>query len=130
MHVAEVKEEVEYCLKSRGNSTVKHLQLLDFLDKNLLAVHSVWLDKDELQMFADKSVNVSHCPAAAMRYLGFAKVPEMINMGINVSIGTDGAPSNNRMTIVDDMWLTALIHKGRLCQPDVMQSQTILKMVC
>jgi len=53
----------------------------------------------------------------------------MIDKGIVVTIGTDGAPSNNRMDLIDEMWLTSLIHKGRLLDPSVMPAQQILKMV-
>ena len=67
MHVAEIEEEVKYCQSSRGLPTVSHLNRVGLLDKNLLAVHSVWLTDDEVNMFKDKNVNVSHCPAAAMR---------------------------------------------------------------
>ena len=128
MHVAEIKEEVEFARETRGATTVTHLNRLGVLDKNLLAVHTVWLTDDEIQMFADKNVKVSHNPAAAMRVLGFAKIPEMIKAGICVSIGTDGAPSNNRMTLVDEMWLTSLIHKGRLLDPTAVPAQDVLAM--
>ncbi len=128
MHVAEVKEEVEYARQTRGASTVTHLNNLGVLDKNLLAVHTVWLTDEEIRMFADHQVKVSHNPASAMRVLGFAKVPEMINAGVCVSIGTDGAPSNNRMTMIDEMWVTSLIHKGRLLDPTVMPAQQVLAM--
>lgn len=47
-----------------------------------------------------------------MRVLGFAKIPQMLAKGVCVSIGTDGASSSNRMDMVDEMWLTSLIHKG------------------
>jgi 5-methylthioadenosine/S-adenosylhomocysteine deaminase len=128
MHVAEIKEEVEFARETRGATTVTHLNRLGVLDKNLLAVHTVWLTDDEIQMFADKNVKVSHNPAAAMRVLGFAKIPEMLKAGICVSIGTDGAPSNNRMTLVDEMWLTSLIHKGRLLDPTAVPAQDVLAM--
>ena len=129
MHVAEIKEEVEFAAATRGATTVTHLNRLGLLDRNLLAVHTVWLTEDEIGMFAEKDVKVSHNPAAAMRVLGFARVPEMIDAGICVSLGTDGAPSNNRMTLVDEMWLASLIHKGRLLDPTVMPAQAILAMV-
>ncbi len=129
MHVAEVREENEMCMKQRGSSTVTHLNKLGVLDKNFLAVHTVWLTDEEIEMFAEKGVKVSHNPAAAMRVLGFAKIPEMIEKGIVVSIGTDGAPSSNRMNLVDEMWLTSLIHKGRRLDPAIMPAQQILKMV-
>ena len=129
MHVAEIKEEVEFVRETRGKTTVAHLNDLGVLDENFLAVHTVWLTDDEVQMFADHDVKVSHNPAAAMRVLGFAKIPEMLKAGICVTIGTDGAPSNNRMTLIDEMWLTSLIHKGRKLDPTVVPAEAVLKMV-
>jgi 5-methylthioadenosine/S-adenosylhomocysteine deaminase len=129
MHVAEIREEIEFAKKTRGAATVTHLNDLGVLDKNFLAVHSVWLTPEEIQMFADRNVKVSHNPAAAMRVLGFPKIPEMLQAGICVSLGTDGAPSNNRMTLIDEMWLTSLIHKGRLLDPTAVPAQDILAMV-
>jgi 5-methylthioadenosine/S-adenosylhomocysteine deaminase len=128
MHVAEVREEVEFARRTRGATTVTHLNQLGVLDKNFLAVHTVWLTDEEIRMFADHEVKVSHNPASAMRVLGFAKVPEMLKAGICVSIGTDGAPSNNRMTMIDEMWVTSLIHKGRLLDPTAVSAQDILAM--
>jgi 5-methylthioadenosine/S-adenosylhomocysteine deaminase len=64
-----------------------------------------------------------------MKVLGFAKVPEMLEKGVCVTIGTDGAPANNRMTLVDEMWLTSLIHKGRTLDPTVVPAEAVLKMV-
>lgn len=63
-----------------------------------------------------------------MRVLGFAKIPRMLREGICVSIGTDGASSSNRMDMVDEMWLTSLIHKGWRLDPTVVPSQAILQM--
>ena len=63
-----------------------------------------------------------------MKVLGFAKVPRMLREGICVSIGTDGAPCNNRMDMVDEMWLTSLIHKGWRLEPDVVKAQEVLTM--
>lgn len=128
MHVAEVREEVKFVRETRGASTVTHLNKLGVLDKNFLAVHSVWLTEEEIDMFAVQGVKVSHNPAAAMRVLGFPKIPEMLKARICVSIGTDGAPSNNRMTLIDEMWLTSLIHKGRLLDPTAVPAQDILAM--
>jgi 5-methylthioadenosine/S-adenosylhomocysteine deaminase len=128
MHVAEIREEVEFARETRGATTVTHLNRLGVLDQNLLAVHSVWLTEDEIHMFAQRGVKVSHNPAAAMRVLGFAKIPEMLKAGVCISIGTDGAPCNNRMTLIDEMWLTSLIHKGRLLDPTVVPAQDILAM--
>lgn len=129
MHVAEVKEEVEFSKEKFGVTTVQHIEDLNVLDKNFLAVHTVWLSNEEVALFKKRNVKVSHNPAAAMRVLGFAKVPRMLDEGICVSLGTDGAPSNNRMDLVDEMWLTSLIHKGWRLDPTVMKAQDILRMV-
>ena len=128
MHVAEAKEEKAYTYERWGEGTVKHLERLGVLDKNLLAVHTVWLTDEELELFKKYDVKVSHNPASAMRVLGFARIPKMLAMGINVSIGTDGASSSNHMDMVDEMWLTSLIHKGWRLDPTVVPAQDILRM--
>ena len=128
MHVAEAKSEVEYTQQVYGEPTVTHLERLGVLDRNLLAVHTVWLTNEEVDLFKQRDVKVSHNPASAMRVLGFAKIPQMLAKGVCVSLGTDGASSSNRMDIVDEMWLTSLIHKGWRLDSTVVPSQDILRM--
>lgn len=128
MHVAEAKSEIEYTMETYGEPTVTHLERLGVLDKNLLAVHTVWLTDEEVELFRKYDVKVSHNPASAMRVLGFAKIPRMLKSGICVTIGTDGASSSNHMDMVDEMWLTSLIHKGWRLDPTVVPSEDILRM--
>ena len=128
MHVAEAKEEKAYTYERWGVGTVRHLEDLGVLGPNLLAVHTVWLTDEEIGLFKKRDVKVSHNPASAMRVLGFARVPKMLEEGICLSIGTDGASSSNHMDMVDEMWLTSLIHKGWRLDPTVVPSQDILRM--
>jgi len=136
MHVAEIPYENEYVVSTRAvnHGTVTYLDKIGFLGENLLAAHSVWINDKEIELFSKAGVKVSHCPAAAMRMLGFAPIKEMLDVGICVSLGTDGAPSNNRMSIVDEMYLASLINKGRevyrkgSTDPTVLPAETILKM--
>lgn len=128
MHIAEAKAEVEYAKETRGYTTVTHLNNLGFLDKNIIAAHAVWLTNEEVQMFREHDVKVSHNPASAMRVLGFAKIPRMLREGVCVALGTDGTPTNNRMNMVDEMWVTSLIHKGWRLEPDVVKAEEILAM--
>jgi 5-methylthioadenosine/S-adenosylhomocysteine deaminase len=128
MHVAEICEEVRFSEEHRGDTTVNHLANLGVLGPNFLAVHTVWMTPKEIDLFKLYDVKVSHNPGAAMRVLGFAPVREMVDHGIAVSIGTDGAPSNNRMDMFDEMYLTALIHKGRHLVPDALPAEKILEM--
>jgi 5-methylthioadenosine/S-adenosylhomocysteine deaminase len=129
MHVAEIPFENEWAARRQGLSTVAHLNALGVLGPEFLAVHCVWMNEDEIKMFADHGVKVSHNPAAAMRVLGMPKIVEMQAAGVCVSIGTDGAPSSNRMTIIDEMWVTALLHKLRMGSPEAMPAEKILRMV-
>ena len=129
MHIAEIAAENDYVKINRGNSTVEHLHKLGALGPNLLAVHTVWLTDREIDLFRLYDVKVSHNPAAAMKVvLGFARIPEMLEKGLNVSIGTDGAPSNNRMDMMREMYLTSLIHKGRTLNPKVIPAEQVLEM--
>lgn len=129
MHIAEIPDEIDFAKTRQGLSTVEHLNSLGVLGPNLLAVHTVWLTNRELDLFRLHDVKVSHNPGAAMKVvLGFASIPEMLHKGIPVSIGTDGAPSNNRMDMMRDMYLTSLIHKGRTLNPEVLYAEQILEM--
>ena len=129
MHVLEVKEEMDYTRATRGETTVEHMNRLGALGPNLVAAHTVWLTEREIALFRLYDVKVSHNPGAAMKVvLGFAKIPEMLEKGIAVSIGTDGAPSNNRMDMMRDMYLTSLIHKGRTLNPKTVSAEQVLEM--
>ncbi|KAL0364362.1 UNVERIFIED_CONTAM: 5-methylthioadenosine/S-adenosylhomocysteine deaminase [Sesamum angustifolium] len=101
MHVAEIPYENKHVVERRGvdHGTVTYLEKIKLLQSNLLAAHTVWVDENEVGLLSKSGVKVSHCPAAAMHMLGFAPIREMIDAGVCVSLGTDGAPSNNRMSI-------------------------------
>ncbi|KAL6851952.1 hypothetical protein ACP4OV_020137 [Aristida adscensionis] len=136
LHIAEIPYENQLIVRTKGidHGTVTYLEKIDFLRSNLLAAHSVWLNEPEIAHFSKAGVKVSHCPASAMRMLGFAPIREMLESGVCVSLGTDGAPSNNRMSIVDEMYLASLINKGReayisgTTNPTALPAETVLKM--
>lgn len=136
MHVAEIPYENQHVVERRkaDHGTVTYLEKIKFLQNNLLAAHTVWVSDAEIDSLSRAGVKVSHCPASAMRMLGFAPIREMLDAGICVSLGTDGAPSNNRMSIVDEMYLASLINKGRelfakgTTDPTVLPAETVLKM--
>eukprot|EP00268_Persea_americana_P037466 TRINITY_DN370_c0_g1_i4.p1 TRINITY_DN370_c0_g1~~TRINITY_DN370_c0_g1_i4.p1 ORF type:complete len:468 (+),score=81.96 TRINITY_DN370_c0_g1_i4:75-1478(+) len=137
MHVAEIPYENQLVVNTRevDHGTVTYLEKIGLLQNNLLAAHSVWVNDSEIGFLSKAGVKVSHCPAAAMRMLGFAPIKEMLDSGICVSLGTDGAPSNNRMSIVDEMYLASLINKGReahtkgATDPTALPAEVILNLV-
>ncbi|KAK3418841.1 hypothetical protein EUGRSUZ_H04604 [Eucalyptus grandis] len=136
MHVAEIPYENQLVTETRNvdHGTVTYLEKVDFLQDNLLAAHTVWVNSTEVGFLSHAGVKVSHCPAAAMKMLGFAPITEMLDAGICVSLGTDGAPSNNRMSIVDEMYLASLINKGcevfknGVTDPTALPAETVLRM--
>ncbi|XP_010025285.2 5-methylthioadenosine/S-adenosylhomocysteine deaminase [Eucalyptus grandis] len=136
MHVAEIPYENQLVTETRNvdHGTVTYLEKVDFLQDNLLAAHTVWVNSTEVGFLSHAGVKVSHCPAAAMKMLGFAPITEMLDAGICVSLGTDGAPSNNRMSIVDEMYLASLINKGcevfknGITDPTALPAETVLRM--
>ncbi|KAK4265077.1 hypothetical protein QN277_026176 [Acacia crassicarpa] len=137
MHVSEIPYENQLVMDVHkvNHGTVTYLEKIGFLQNNLLSAHTVWVDDSEISFLSRAGVKVSHCPAAAMKMLGFAPVKEMLDAGICVSLGTDGAPSNNRMSIVDEMYIASLINKGRevytkgTTDPTALPAETILRMV-
>ncbi|KAI3426831.1 Amidohydro-rel domain-containing protein [Psidium guajava] len=136
MHVAEIPYENQLVTETWNvdHGTVTYLEKVDFLRDNLLTAHTVWVNSTEVGFLSHAGVKVSHCPAAAMKMLGFAPIMEMLDAGICVSLGTDGAPSNNRMSIVDEMYLASLINKGRevfkngVTDPKALPAETVLRM--
>lgn len=76
--------------------SASNIQILVFI---FVGVVTLRLYIVQIDFLSKAGVKVSHCPAAAMRMLGFAPVREMLDAGVCVSLGTDGAPSNNRMSI-------------------------------
>lgn len=128
MHVAEVPAELAHARATRGATTVRHLFRLGVLGPRFLAVHATYVDDDEIALLASTATPVSHSAASNLKVLGVPRVAEWLEAGITVGLGTDGAPSNNRMSIVDEMWLAALTQKGRRADPTVLPAGEVLAM--
>lgn len=130
MHIAEICGEIDFVKSKTTYGTVEHLDSLGVLGRNLLAVHAVWLTHKDVDLIRLNDVKVSHCPCSAMKVtLGFSPVPELLSKGIPVSLGTDGAPSNNRMDVLRDAFLSSIIHKGRSLDPKTIDSEAVLEML-
>jgi 5-methylthioadenosine/S-adenosylhomocysteine deaminase len=129
MHLLENKDEIDTILTRYGKKPVQHLLDLGVLDAQTVAVHCNWLTKEDIAVFADLGVKVSHNPESSMKLAaGVAPVPEMLRHGITVGIGTDGCASNNDLDMFREMDTAAKIHKVTLLDPTVMSAETVLKM--
>jgi len=129
MHLAEVKEDVKYTKKEFNLLPVEFAKSVDLLGPNVLLAHAVWLTSKEIRMLAKSDTKVCHCPASNMKLAsGIAKVPEMLQAGITVSLGCDGGPSNNCYDMIHEMKLAALLHKVHSLDPPVMPAEAVIEM--
>jgi 5-methylthioadenosine/S-adenosylhomocysteine deaminase len=129
IHLSETRGEVERSIARYGRSPARHLDQLGLLDENLIAVHSVVLDEAELDLLAARRVRVAHCPESNMKLAsGVAPVPEMLQRGIRVGLGTDGCASNNNLDLFQEMDTAAKLHKAFHRDPTVLAAPAVLKM--
>lgn len=128
-HLLENRDEIDTIEKRYGRKPVPHLHHLCVLDNRTVAVHCNWMTPEDIALFADLGVSVSHNPASSMKLAaGVAPVPLMLEKGIAVGLGTDGSASNNDLDLFQEMDLSAKVHKATLLDPTVMSAETVLKM--
>jgi len=129
-HAAETRAEQADIQTRYGRSVVRHLDHLGLLDQRTVLAHCVHLDDEELDILARTGTSVTHNPMSNMKLAsGFARVPDMLDRGINVTLGTDGAISGNDL----DMWmalrLAATIHKAYAARADAVTTRQALDML-
>ena len=131
IHVAETKNEVDINLEKRGNRHIEWLAEIGVLGPQMQLVHSIWLDDNEIELVAKHNAIVVHCPVSNM-YLasGVARVPEMLEHGITVALGSDGPGSNNSQDMLEVLKTTALLHKVTTLNATVLLPEDVLQMAC
>jgi len=126
-HAAENKEQTERLVQFGGRE-IHYLNRMGAVGPNLVLAHCVWLTQEEQTLMAQNGAHVAHCPSANFKLAsGIAPIPEMMEAGINVALGADGAPCNNNLDVFTEMRLAALIHKPRH-GPKSMSAETVLEM--
>jgi 5-methylthioadenosine/S-adenosylhomocysteine deaminase len=128
IHIAETRKEQADSQKQHGARTVEYLDKIGALSKKMVGAHCVWLTKSEVALLAKSGVSVTHCPVSNMKLAsgGVAPLPEMFEAGIAVSLGTDGAASNNTLDMFETMKVCALLHKAHRWDPTVLNAQKVL----
>ncbi len=129
MHLGEVVDDVRYVKENFGTNLTTFAREHDLLGPDMVFAHGIHFEDEELKVLADSKSNISHCPSSNMKLAsGFAKVPQMLNTGVPVSLGCDGGPSNNTYDMVREMRLAALIHKSYVNDPLVMTAEQAIEM--
>jgi len=128
-HTSESKIEVDFSLKKYKKRPIEVLDKAGILDENTFLAHCCWLDKREIKILAKTKSSVVHCPISNMKLAsGTMPLLEMIDYGINVSLGTDSACSNNNLDMFEEMKITALLHKISHLDPSIINAQEVLDM--
>ncbi|NQX44771.1 amidohydrolase [Paenibacillus tritici] len=128
-HMSETRHEVEQNVADYGLRPVAHLEKLGMFTRPSLIAHGVHLNDEEIGILARHHVGVSHNPGSNLKLAsGVARVPELLRAGVKVSLGTDGAASNNNLDMFEEMRLAALIHKGVSGDPTAVPAPEALLM--
>jgi len=129
IHLAETRSEVDTIRRRFQLSPVEHLADLGVLGPNLLACHCVVLTEGDIELLRRHDVKVAHNPESNMKLAsGIAPVPQLLEAGICVGLGTDGCASNNNLDLFLEMDTMAKIHKARTLDPTVLDARTTLRM--
>lgn len=112
MHIHETAQEIDDSLEQYGQRPLARLEELGLLTPNLLAVHMTQLTDDEIGRCAEVGLHVIHSPESNLKLAsGLAPVQKLLDAGVNVALGTDGAASNNDLDMIGEMRTAALIGK-------------------
>lgn len=129
VHLSETKKEHDECVEKYGKTPAEWFDSLGGFDSSAFAAHCVWLTDSDMELFRRKNVSVVHNPTSNMKLAsGFAPVQKMLDMGINVALGTDGASSNNNLDMLEEMHIASIIHNGYSLDATVMNADTVIKM--
>jgi 5-methylthioadenosine/S-adenosylhomocysteine deaminase len=128
IHVHETEDEIQQSIATHHTRPVARLQALGLLSPGLIAVHAVHLQPAEIDLLAQHGCSVAHCPSSNLKLAsGIAPVAAMLKAGINVGLGTDGAASNNRLDLLNEMRTAALLAKGASGDPTMLPAHAALQ---
>ena len=129
LHCAESRHNVERTRVRTGTSPIVHLDALGALGPSTLLAHCVWADAGDIALLKQRDTAVAHCPHANLKLAsGIAPIGAMVEAGVRVALGTDGAKANNRLDLFDVMKFASLIHKGVSHDPGMLPPDAVLAM--
>jgi 5-methylthioadenosine/S-adenosylhomocysteine deaminase len=129
IHVAETKDEVDAMRRDKGISPFEYLESIGVLTDKTLVVHGVWATEGDMIRMARQRVGVSVATESEMKLAsGVAPVPQFLEAGLAVGLGTDGCASNNNQDMFQEMDFVAKLHKVCSLDPTSMDSRTVLRL--
>jgi cytosine/adenosine deaminase-related metal-dependent hydrolase len=127
-HASENRDELAAVRRERGEDNVAYLHKVGLSGTDVGLAHCIWLSPSERELLGQTGTHVLHCPSSNLKLAsGVAEVPELMDAGVSVSLGADGAPCNNNLDAFMEMRLAALIAKPRL-GAHVLPARHVVKM--
>jgi cytosine/adenosine deaminase-related metal-dependent hydrolase len=127
-HSSENKSEVEEVRRRFGKENIEYFNSIGVLDDHTVLAHCIHVNDSEIKTMKKQNSRVSHCPSSNLKLgSGIANIPKYLSEGINVSLGADGAPCNNNLSVFNEMRLAALIQKP-IHGPTFMDAKTVFKL--
>jgi 5-methylthioadenosine/S-adenosylhomocysteine deaminase len=129
IHLAETEAEIPLSLERHKARPIAALDSLGLLKGRVIAAHGVWVQPEEIQVLRQRGVGVAHNPESNMKLAsGTAPVPQYLDAGVAVGLGTDGAASNNDLDMFEAMRQAAFLHKLQSKDPRVVSARVALDM--
>lgn len=129
IHLSETRDEVDTFVNQRHMTPVEFLENIGFLSERVVAAHCVWLTPRDMRILAEERVNVAHCPVSNLKLAsGIAPVASLIEQGVNVCLGTDGASSNNNLDIFEEMKVAAVVQKCSVGRSAILPADAVWRM--
>ncbi len=111
-HLAETEDEDDFCLAKFGRKPVAYMQSLDWVGDDVWFAHSVWVNDDEMNVYAHHGCGVAHCPSSNMRLAsGIAPIMTMLGKGIKLGLGVDGSASNDGSHMLNEVRQAMLLSR-------------------
>lgn len=129
IHLQESPSEIELSLSRHQKRPLQRLHDIGMVSPNLIAIHMTQLNNQDFEILQTTRASIVHCPESNMKLAsGACPVQKLLDKGINVSLGTDGAASNNDLDMISEMRSAALLGKHSSENPKAVAAETALKM--
>ncbi|MCF7989997.1 MAG: TRZ/ATZ family hydrolase [Thiohalocapsa sp.] len=129
IHLHETRDEIVQSLREHGERPLARLERIGMLGPQLVAIHMTQLEDAEIERLAVTASHVVHCPESNLKLAsGFCPVAKLLEAGVNVALGTDGAASNNDLNLLAEMRTAALLGKGVAGSASAVPAKTALRM--
>ena len=127
-HSSENKDEIAEVKRRHNKENIEYFNAIGVIDDHSVLAHCIHVNDKETELLKKKNVRVSHCPSSNLKLgSGIANIPKFLKKGISVSLGADGAPCNNNLSVFNEMRLAALIQKP-FHGSTVMDAKTVFKL--